>query len=766
MSAATVAPGRPAASCRTSRWATFRRRAGQVTRWTLLAVLAGCEDCDIEPLDLSGGLQVTPELKDDIDNVQLTFNPVGPFSVGEGLEIEVIVEARNRRTGELRPALETLTRLELTGDRLAEVTNAGILDGQSDGRKTYRIKGLQRGSLQLQASIDPTIWRLPKSGTLTESRLDVVGSVTQLLVSPVGPLTPSVGATFSILARAVDSNGNLVPDTDLFIDDAAPSGFLVSNGITRFPYDGAVTFDYRVLRAGSGTIKFSYRASTGVQVRSVQVTAGPQPTQLQIVTNPIGAPGDPAKASIPLGLGAVRQYEVRDQANSVLDTYTFNWISTEPTIALVDANGLAGCIAAGRTRVGVELPNSQLSGFADLQCTRVLSVAMTPSTPAGSAATDMTVAQQLQATAAVTYLSGVPTTPAATIEWRSDNPSVADVNPQGRITAFSAGQTVIRASAEGVFAAVPLSLRVVASAPRADSIAFSPSGPDAVRTVGQVFGYAGVMYDQFKRPFPGATVTWRVADPTVARVVSSTSVGDFHTASVEALRVGTTTIVPESPGVTKTSPPLTITVVEGAPASAVARIELEPKNAEITAPATQQYRVLFYNAAGERITVESGGSLRFSSSNGGVASVDTVTGLASGIAGGISTITARYLRNGQFVRQDASPLTVYPIGTAGHYGSATISTNNNNTRTLRAGETLLFQIIVRDASGTPLTSGVTPAPAVTSSNTGIVVIAPSTVPGGYFFNMIAASNAPVGSTVTIRYDVPGAGGAITMTIVP
>ena len=82
------------------------------------------------------------------------------------------------------------------------MTNAGILDGQSDGRKTYRIKGLQRGSLQLQASIDPTIWRLPKSGTLTESRLDVVGSVTQLLVSPVGPLTPSVGATFSILARA------------------------------------------------------------------------------------------------------------------------------------------------------------------------------------------------------------------------------------------------------------------------------------------------------------------------------------------------------------------------------------------------------------------------------------------------------------------------------------------------------------------------------------------------------------------------------------
>ncbi|MEQ1691419.1 MAG: Ig-like domain-containing protein [Gemmatimonas sp.] len=731
-----------------------------------ICVLGAFEDCKDDPIDLSGGLDVTPVMKDDIENAQLTFSPPGPFSLGEGQEIEVIVEARNHRTGELRPALETLTRLEGTGNRIIEVVNTGGTDGVSDGRKTYRVVGVSRGTAQLQASIDPTIWRMPKSGPLAESQIDVVGSVTQLSVNPIGPLNVAVGSTFTIVARALDANGTQVPAAEELIDSNLPSFFLSTETITRLPLDGAVTYVYRVTQAGSGTIKFSYRASTGVQVRTVQITAGPLPTQLRIVTNPLDLPSDPAKETIPLAFGTTRQYEVRDQSNVALTTYTFNWISTTPSVAVVDANGLVGCIAGGQSRVGVELPNSQLSAFADLQCTRVLSVIMTPSTPVGSAATDMLVAQQIQASAIVSYLNGAPVTPAATITWKSDNPTVADVSPSGRITAFAAGQAVIRAAAEGVFAAAPLSVRVITPAPRADSIAFSPSGTDAVRTVGDQFGFAGVMYDQFRNPFFGATVTWRIADPTIARVVSSTSSGDFHRVTVEALSAGTTTIVPESPGVTKTSPALTITVGTAAPISNVFRIELEPKDASITSPSSQQYRVMFYNAAGNQITVESGGSLEFTSSNPAVATFNSLPGLASGAAAGVSTISARYLRNGTFVRQDASPLTVYAAGTAGHYGSITLSTDSLNKRTMRAGGVLLLQLIVRNPTGTQVTSGITPAPTVTSSNPGVISLAPAAIGGGYFHTMTAAANAPVGTKVTFRYDVMGAGGTITMTIVP
>ena len=173
---------------------------------------------------------------------------------------------------------------------------------------------------------------------------------------------------------------------------------------------------------------------------------------------------------------------------------------------------------------------------------------------------------------------------------------------------------------------------------------------------------------------------------------------------------------------------------------------------------------MFYNAANERITVESGGSLEFTSSNTEVATINSATGSARGVAGGSVTITARYLRNGQLVREDATTLIVNPVGSSTN-GSATISTNGGNTRTLRVGQTLLFQLIVLDVNGAQVVAGLTPS-RPTSSNEGVVTIGPSTISGGFFYNMTAAANAPVGTVITIRYNVPGAGGEIRMTIIP
>lgn len=208
-----------------------------------------------------------------------------------------------------------------------------------------------------------------------------------------------------------------------------------------------------------------------------------------------------------------------------------------------------------------------------------------------------------------------------------------------------------------------------------------------------------------------------------------------------------------------------------APVSTVARIEIEPKNAEITAPATQQYTATLYNAAGARMQIEAGGAIRYSTSVSTIARIDTSSGLATGANAGVTTITARYLLNGVVIQSDATPLTVYATNSAGHYGSAAISTNNNNTRTLRPGETLLFQLIVRNVNGTQVTSGVTPTPTVSASNG--VTITPCTVGmaqcptiSGYFFTMTAPANATAGTSVKVRYDVMGAGGEITMVITP
>jgi len=274
-----------------------------------------------------------------------------------------------------------------------------------------------------------------------------------------------------------------------------------------------------------------------------------------------------------------------------------------------------------------------------------------------------------------------------------------------------------------------------------------------------------VVLDQNQQPIVGARVTWQSAQPVVATVNND--------GKVKGEAAGVTNVVVRTVDAPNISASVVITVPAPPPISNVARIELEPKNAEITAPATQQYRVSFFDAAGARIAIESGGTVEYTSSRPTTASINASTGLATGIAADVPTITARYLRNGVFIRSDASPLTVYAANTPGHFGSALISTNNNNTRTLRPGESLLFQLIVRNTAGVQVTSGVTPAPTVSSSSSGVTIAACTPgvpqcngVPSGYFFVMTAAANATVGSNVRIRYDIIGAGGEITMTITP
>lgn len=211
----------------------------------------------------------------------------------------------------------------------------------------------------------------------------------------------------------------------------------------------------------------------------------------------------------------------------------------------------------------------------------------------------------------------------------------------------------------------------------------------------------------------------------------------------------------------------TVIVTPIAPQTNVVRMVLEPSNAEITAPARQQFIARLYDATGAVVAVENGATLKFTSSNPAIARIDSDTGIATGIASGTTTITARYSKNGVQIFQEATPLFVYGAGAPGHYGSATMSVAGN-VRTIRRGESIMFQIIVRDAAGTAITTGVNPAPVVTSSDPSVVRIdrlATGPVPG-YFFDMTAAFGAPIGSEIRIRYDVTGAGGELVMRVVP
>jgi hypothetical protein len=209
----------------------------------------------------------------------------------------------------------------------------------------------------------------------------------------------------------------------------------------------------------------------------------------------------------------------------------------------------------------------------------------------------------------------------------------------------------------------------------------------------------------------------------------------------------------------------TVVVTAAPPPSAVARVVIEPGNAEITAPAIQQYTATLYNASGAVITPESGGAIVWNTSNRDYAAINP-TGVAVGVSAGPATITAKYVRNGVDITQASTPLTVYANGSPGHYGSATLSTQGN-ARTLSRGASLLVQVIVRDVNGQQVTAGVSPAPTLTSSAPGVISVVPTNGPvAGYFFTLNASASAAVGTEVRLRYDVMGAGGEVVIRVVP
>jgi len=275
---------------------------------------------------------------------------------------------------------------------------------------------------------------------------------------------------------------------------------------------------------------------------------------------------------------------------------------------------------------------------------------------------------------------------------------------------------------------------------------------------GSTVALEATVLDQNGAVLAGAPVTWTSTN-TGAATVSSTGV-------VTGVAPGNANVIARSTDNAAVEATVAITVT--GPASNVARVEIEPRDARITAPATQQYLVNYFNASGARISSESGGSLQFLTSNSAVADINASSGMATGKTAGSTNITARYLRNGVFVVQDVTTLTVAAAGTPGNYGSLTFSIQGG-IRDIRLAHGYTFQLIVRDPAGNQVTSGVTPAPTYSSSNP-LVTVAPSEpppgAPPGYYFSLNVPSNATVGSTVQIRYDVAGAGGTVNLTIVP
>ncbi len=278
--------------------------------------------------------------------------------------------------------------------------------------------------------------------------------------------------------------------------------------------------------------------------------------------------------------------------------------------------------------------------------------------------------------------------PGAVFTWLSSAPAVATVDPAtGLATAVGGGTATIAATSGGVAGAATLTVAQAVVA-----VAVTPA-TITLDSIGARQQFAAGARDATGHPIPGVTFTWSSTDPAVATA-------DPATGLATAVQGGTTNIVAHA-GPDSGWASLTVN-----PVASIASIVVTPATATLTAVgATQQFVAQALDAAGRPLA---GVTFAWSSSNGGVATVDPATGLATAVQGGVATVTA---------------------AAGGHAGAATITVNpvqsiaaiivTPGTPTLTAvGATQQFAAQALDASGHPLAeitfSWASSAPAVAS----------------------------------------------------
>jgi outer membrane protein assembly factor BamB len=276
-----------------------------------------------------------------------------------------------------------------------------------------------------------------------------------------------------------------------------------------------------------------------------------------------------------------------------------------------------------------------------------------------------------------------------TFAWTSSSEAVASVSPAGLVTSAAPGSVTIRATADGKTGEVTLTIT-----PRpVGAVTVSPQSASIV--VGGTQQLAAAVLDTAGGALADRPVTWMSSDPSVATVAAN--------GMVSAVRAGgPVTITATAEGKSGTAA-ITVTPVP------VATVALEPGSATIQVGATEQFRVVARDAAGN---VLAGRGATLVSSNAAVATVDE-SGVVRGISAGTSILTAT-----SEGKTASATITVVPVPIATLvFEPASASVSVDGTAQLR--------VVARDAAGNvligrPVTLASSNAAVATVSGAGVV----------------------------------------------
>jgi alpha-tubulin suppressor-like RCC1 family protein/uncharacterized protein YjdB len=251
--------------------------------------------------------------------------------------------------------------------------------------------------------------------------------------------------------------------------------------------------------------------------------------------------------------------------------------------------------------------------------TPVAAVAITPSTGA-----TVLVGRTMPLAAAAKDAAG-NTLSGRTITWQSSATAVATVDANGVVTGVSAGTTTITAASEGRSATTTLTVQ--APSPAAVASVVIASASNSLRA-GDTLRLSAVTRDSAGGVLAGRTVRWTSSAPIVASI-------DSVSGLVTALRAGTATLTATSEG-KSAAHALTVTAAPPAPAP-VATVTVGTALDTLEAYELRDMQATLRDSANNVLTNR---VVRWSSSNPAVATIDSVTGVLTGLDRGTVTVTA------------------------------------------------------------------------------------------------------------------------------
>jgi len=508
-----------------------------------------------------------------------------------------------------QPAPAGGVTVTVTSDSTQYVTVAApgtLAFAQGDTLKTINITGVTLGASLLHATATGYTAGLigigvtPNVILLTPNVTVVVGQTANVAIQLI-PAAPAGGVTVTL--ASTDTTIVKVTSPTAFIAAGQTTGNATVQGVAAGL--AAVTATAPGYATG-GTV---VTATTGVSGTIVSTTVTPRLDTLTALNATVQLSAQ-AKDSV---------------GNPVTGGYT--WVSRTPALVTVGVTGLVTGLANGSSWiVATEAGGTRDSALVVVQ-QRVASILVTP----GTRNIHLTRNYSFTAKAVDGLGSQVPGVTAFT--WSTTAPAVATVDTAGYVVGVGLGTAQIRATAGSITGVANVSVitAITRIAVVVDTVGAAQTDTFSMPSLGLTRRYRAIAHDTLDAVMTGLAFTWVSTNGSVA--IMNTTAGD--TASVTSAASGLTKVNATAQGFTS-APGASLTVSQ-----VLASVELKPPasnpRATIGIGGTVGLVARGKDANNRYI---SGGSFAYASTNPAIATVGPSTGVVTGVANGVDTITA------------------------------------------------------------------------------------------------------------------------------